>query len=101
MLAGGTRQKGFRMEDKTGFCWWRLEGGGEQEGSRNMLGGGGRIRCAVCADESFSFEKNKQHFSELLWRQILSSLFVLNLSGWSHCVWSVSGLKSTENAKNE
>lgn len=59
MLAGGTRQKGFRMEEKTGFCWWRLEGGegGEKEGSRNMLGGGGRIRCAVCADESFSFEK--------------------------------------------
>lgn len=60
MLAGGTRQKGFRMEEKTGFCWWSLAGE-EQEGSRNMLGGGGKIRCAVCADESFSFERKKQN----------------------------------------
>lgn len=45
-----------------------------------MLVGGGRVRCAVCADESFSFKKR---FLGAALEAELISLFVLNLSGWS------------------
>lgn len=63
MLAGGTRQEGCFF-CVFFFSGWRrrqdFAGGGRGEstqGGKTMLVGGGRVRCAVCADESFSFKK--------------------------------------------
>ncbi len=48
-----------------------------------MLDGGGRVRCAVCADGRFSF---KNIFGAALEADVIS-LFVLNLSGLSQRVF--------------
>lgn len=89
------RGGGVGWRDKTGgvFFWcvffsgWRRrqdfagDGRGEStQGGKTMLVGGGRVRCAVCADESFSFKKR---FLGAALEAELISLFVLNLSGWS------------------
>lgn len=88
------RGGGVGWRDKTGgvvffcgfFSGWRRQdfagdGRGEStQGGKTMLVGGGRVRCAVCADESFSFKKR---FLGAALEAELISLFVLNLSGWS------------------